>query len=230
MDFIRPAHRKQSTLFPEVLDDYIDANHPVRFIDAYIESLDLFELGFTHTQLATTGRPPYRAQELLKLYVYGYLHGLRSSRALERETQRNVDLMWLLGKLQPDFKTIANFRKDNTKPLQAVCAEFLVLCKRMGVFGGQLIAIDGSKFEAVNHSSRSYSRKGIEEALAELNEQLAHWLRQMDREDREEIAEQSGQPISEKINALQAQKAELHALRDRMDDDELPGGWLTYGS
>jgi transposase len=227
MDYLRPANRKQSTLFPEVLDDYIDANHPVRFIDAYIESLDLFELGFTHTQLATTGRPPYRAQELLKLYVYGYLHGLRSSRALEHETQRNVELMWLLGKLQPDFKTIANFRKDNTKPLQAVCTDFLVLCKRMGVFGGQLIAIDGSKFEAVNHSSRSYSQKGIELAIAELNEQLRRWLEHMNRADREEIAEQSGQSMSEKISALQAQKAELQALRDRMRDDELPGGSLT---
>lgn len=227
MDYVRPANRKQSTLFPEVLDNYIDAEHPVRFIDAYIESLNLFELGFTHTQLASTGRPPYRAQELLKLYIYGYVHGLRSSRVLERETRRNVELMWLLGKLQPDFKTIANFRKDNTKPLQAVCVEFILLCKRMGVFGGQLIAIDGSKFEAVNHSSRSYSRKSIEQAISELNEQLADWLGQMDRTDQEELAVQPEDSMTEKIKALQAQKSELEALRDRMHGEELPGGSLT---
>ena len=227
MDYLRPAHREQATLFPEVLDDYIDQNHPVRFIDAYIESLNLAELGFTHTQLAATGRPPYRAQELLKLYVYGYLHGIRSSRSLERETRRNVELMWLLGKLTPDFKTIANFRKDNSAPLQVLCAEFIVLCKRMGVFGGQLIAIDGSKFEAVNHSSRSYSQKGIEQALAELNEQLAHWLGQLDQADRDESIDKVEESMSKKIEALLNQKAELEQLRTHMQASDLPGGSLT---
>lgn len=223
MDFIRPANREQATLFPEVLDDYIDPDHPVRFIDAYVDALDLKQLGFTHTQLATTGRPPYRAQELLKLYVYGYLHGLRSSRGLQREARRNVELMWLLGKLQPDFKTIANFRKDNTKALQAACAEFIALCKRMEVFGGQLIAIDGSKFDAVNHSSRSYSREGLEQALTAINEQLAEWLQELDQADREEPASDDKESMRQKIAALQAQKQQLETL----GEGEQPGGSLT---
>tara|TARA_A100001015_G_scaffold319784_1_gene443857 strand:+ start:1407 stop:2906 length:1500 start_codon:yes stop_codon:yes gene_type:complete len=227
MDYIRPAHRQQATLFPEVLDEYIDPDHPVRFIDAYIESLDLAQLGFTHTRLSATGRPPYRAQELLKLYVYGYLHGLRSSRALERETRRNVEVMWLLGKLSPDFKTIANFRKDNPMALQTVCAEFIVLCKRMNVFGGQLIAIDGSKFEAVNHSSRSYSRKGIEQALANINEQLGRWLGELDQADQQESKAGDPGSLANKIAALQDQKEELEHLRSHMQQKELPGGSLT---
>lgn len=173
-------------LFPATLDEYICPEHPVRFIDVYIESLDLVKLGFTHARLASTGRPPYRPQELLKLYVYGYLHKIRSSRALERETHRNIELLWLLGKLQPDFKTIADFRKNNTKAIKGVCAEFIVLCKRLDLFGGELVAIDGSKFEAVNHSSRSYTEKGLRRALDATDQKLQEWLDQLDQLDQED--------------------------------------------
>src|SRR5690554_4863419 len=152
MDYIQGADRYQIHLFPASLEEYVTPDNPVRFIDAYVESLDVEELGFTHAQLASTGRPPYRPQDLLKLYIYGYLHKIRSSRALGRETHRNIELLWLMGKLQPNFKTIADFRKNNTEPIKAVCTQFIVLCKKMELFGGELVAIDGSKFEAVNHS------------------------------------------------------------------------------
>ena len=227
MEYIRGADRHQSLLFPETLDEYVTGDNPVRFIDAYIEGLELEKMGFTHTRLATTGRPPYRPQDLLKLYVYGYLHKIRSSRALERETHRNIELLWLLGKLQPDFKTISDFRKNNTEPLKAVCSEFIVLCKRLDVFGGQLVAIDGSKFEAGNHSSRSYSHKGLEQALATTKERLQDWLEELERADRKEYDGHSGQEMAQKIAQLQTHKAELEQLRTQMEDSGQAGGSLT---
>lgn len=228
MDYIQGADRHQTLLFPETLDEYVGSDNPVRFIDLYVEGLDLVTLGFTHARLASTGRPPYRPQDLLKLYIYGYLHKIRSSRALERETHRNIELLWLLGKLQPDFKTVADFRKNNTEALKAVCSEFILLCKRLDLFGGELVAIDGSKFEAVNHSARSYTRKGVEQALMATDEQLQEWLEQLDQADRQEYSGgPSAQAIAEKITQLEAHRAELTQLRERMEDCEQTGGALT---
>src|SRR5947207_4209516 len=142
--------RSQTMLFPEALEDYVGAENPVRFLDAFVASLDLHVLRFAKARCADTGRPPYDPAALLKLYLYGYLHRMRSSRALEAECHRNVEVIWLVRKLAPDFKTIADFRKDNPKALKAVHRQFLLLCRKLDLFGGQLLAIDGSKFRAVN--------------------------------------------------------------------------------
>ncbi len=141
--------RSQTLLFPERLEDYIAAENPVRFLDAFVSSLNLHALGFGQARCAGTGRPPYDPAVLLKLYLYGYLQRVRSSRLLEAESRRNVEVIWLLGKLTPDFKTIADFRKDNLQPLQAVARQFTLLCRKLELFGGELLAIDGSKFAAL---------------------------------------------------------------------------------
>ena len=172
MEHNRGKDRRQSVLFPEIVDEYVSAENPVRFIEAYVESLDLLGLGFEHARVAETGRPPYHPGDMLKLYVYGYLNRTRSSRELEKATHRNVEVMWLLGKLQPDFKTIADFRKDNTEALKRVCREFTLLCKKLNLFGGELVAIDGSKFSAVNHNSRTYTKKKLQQLMKEIDEKI----------------------------------------------------------
>ncbi len=144
MDYIRGVTRNQVILFPETVEDYITEDNPVRFIDAFVSSLDLGELGFMRAQPAETGRPAYDPSDLLRLYLYGYLNRVRSSRMLERETKVNLEVMWLLGKLRPDFKTIADFRRDNLKAIKQVCREFTLLCRKLKLFGGELVAIDGS--------------------------------------------------------------------------------------
>ena len=145
MAYIRGVDRNEVLLFPECVEDYITEDNPVRFIDAFVESLDLVELGFVRATPADTGRPAYDPGALLRLYVYGYLNRARSSRMLEREARVNVEVMWLVGKLTPDFKTIADFRRDNLTALKRVCREFTLLCKKLELFGGELVAIDGSK-------------------------------------------------------------------------------------
>ncbi len=157
MDYIRGASRHQVILFPESVEDYITADNPVRFIDAFVTSLDMAELGFLRAQPAETGRPAYDPGDLLRLYLYGYLHRVRSSRMLERETKVNLEVMWLLGKLTPDFKTIADFRRDNLAAIKQVCREFTLLCRKLKLFGGELVAIDGSKFKAVNNRRRNFN-------------------------------------------------------------------------
>ena len=145
MGHIRGADRSEVLLFPEAIDDYSTEDNPVRFIDAFVSSLDLAQLDFTRAAPAATGRPAYDPADLLKLYIYGYLNRVRSSRMLEREATRNVEVMWLLSKLTPDFKTIADFRKDNLEAIKRVCREFTLLCKKMDLFGGELVAIDGRR-------------------------------------------------------------------------------------
>ena len=157
MPYIAGSNRHVVLLFPEALDDYITEGNPVRFIDAFVSSLDLADLGFARAEPAATGRPAYDPADLLKLYIYGYLNRVRSARMLERETQRNVEVMWLLSKLTPDFKTIADFRKDNLGAIKAVCREFTLLCKKLALFSGELVAIDGSKFRAVNSRKRNFN-------------------------------------------------------------------------
>jgi len=165
MGHISGIPRQQLVLFPESLDEYISADNPVRFIDAFVDSLDLAAAGFTHTTLAKTGRPPYDPRDLLKLYIYGYLNRMRSSRKLEQECQRNVEVMWLLGKLAPDHKTIADFRKDNRQAFKEVFKAFCLLCRELDLFGAELIAIDGSKFKAVNSSKRNFTQTNVKKYL-----------------------------------------------------------------
>lgn len=172
MRYVTGVDRNQSFLLPEMVDDYIKDDNPVRIIDAFVDSLDLVTLGFTHSAPKETGRFAYNPGDLLKLYVYGYLNKTRSSRQLESPTYRNIELFWLLRKLHPDFKTIADFRKDNTKAIKQVCREFTLLCKKLNLFGGELIAIDGSKFGAVNHNGRAYTQNKIGRLLKEIDEKI----------------------------------------------------------
>src|SRR5215475_9442443 len=157
MGCIHGAHRHEAIVFPERLDAYIAAENPVRFLEAFVDHLGLTRLGFQRATPTTTGRPAYNPADLLKLYLYGYLYRLRSSRRLEQETHRNVEVLWLLKKLRPDHKTIADFRKHHLKPLRQVCREFTMLCKQLDLFAGERVAIDGSKFKAVNAKARKYS-------------------------------------------------------------------------
>ena len=186
MSYIEGTSRYQSVLFPESLDEYITPDNPVRFLDAFVDGLRVEDLGFGHSVPEVTGRPPYDPRDLLKLYVYGYLNGIRSSRKLERECGRNVEVMWLVRKLTPDFKTIADFRKENRQAFEGVFRQFTVLCQGLDLFGGELVAIDGSKFKAVNSTDRNFSRAKLEKKLQEIDEKIEGYLQEMDRADQEE--------------------------------------------
>ena len=188
--FVSGVDRGQSTLLPEWLDDFIDESNPVRVIDAFVDALDLGELGFDGVIPEATGRPSYHPSLLLKLYIYGYLNRVQSSRRLEREAGRNVEVMWLLGRLVPDHKTIADFRKDNGPALRKVCARFVELCREMGLLTAASIAIDGSKFKAsVNNRDKNFTRAKVERRRAQLEESVARYLSQLDTADRQEPTE-----------------------------------------
>ena len=211
MNHRRGLDRSQTLMFPERLEDYIAPENPVRFLEPSWPTLDLHALGFAKAQVAATGRPPYDPAALLKLYLYGYLHRIRSSRLLEAECQRNVEVIWLLGKLAPDFKTIADFRKDNLKPLRAVSRQFMVLCRKLELFGGQLLAIDGSKFGAVNARDQNFNAAKLQELIERADARLAEYLEELDSAD---AAEPGGAALSKtelaaKIAALQ-EKQEWH--------------------
>lgn len=210
MGYIEGEDRKQSVLFPEVLEDYISEENAVRFIDVFIEELDLAELGFVKAIAKETGRPPYDPGDLLRLYVYGYLNRTRSSRQLEREAGRNVELMWLLGKLRPDFKTIADFRKDNAPAIKKVCWEFTLWCKRLELFGGELVAIDGSKFRAVNSSKRNFTQKKLRRVIKEAEGKIEEYLKQLDRQDQQESGQAglSAEQLKKKIEQYQQRRAQ----------------------
>jgi transposase, IS4 family len=182
MEYIRGINRKQSILFPELIEDYVEDNNPVRFIDAFVANLNLKDLGFQHAELEETGRPPYDPADMLKLYIYGYLNRIRSSRSLEKECKRNLELMWLLKKLAPDFKTIADFRKDNCDSIKKVCKEFTFLCKHLDLFGGELVAIDGSKFRAVNSKKRNFNEAKLKKKLKEIDEKIDRYFEEAGRE------------------------------------------------
>jgi transposase len=200
--------RNQTLLFPESLDDYITPENPVRFLDAFVQKLDLHALGFNKAKVAETGRPPYDPADLLKLYLYGYLHRIRSSRRLEQETHRNVELIWLLGHLHPDFKTIADFRKDNLKGLKAVCRQFTILCQKLELFGGELIAVDGTKMRAVNSRDQNFNESKLQELIARADARLAEYLTQLDQSDATEAQPPvaSRAELEEKIAALEEKR------------------------
>lgn len=186
MPHITGQNRDQITLFPESIDSYVDKDNPVRFIDAFVDNLPLKELGFYLAPEFGEGRPGYHPADLLKLYVYGYVNKAQSSRDLRNEARRNVEVMWLLKRLTPSFKTIADFRKHYKKPIQEVCREFTVLCKKLDLFGGELIAIDGSKFKAVNSKKRSFTETKLKGIIQDIDRQIAEFLARLDNADMSE--------------------------------------------
>ena len=213
MGYIYGANRHEVILFPERLDDYIAEDNPVRFIDAFVDELDLAACGFHRAVPAVTGRPGYAPGDLLKLYLYGYLYRLRSSRRLEQETHRNVEVMWLLKKLRPDHKTIADFRKNNLKPIRQVCRTFTLLCKKLDLFGAELVAIDGSKFRAVNAKERNFTQDKLTKLIAQIDERVEAYLKELDRsddqDDRGTVGGAQAEALEAKIEALKQRQAAL---------------------
>jgi transposase len=184
--FVEGLDRGQETLFPETLEDFVDENNAVRVVEAFVEGLDLGTLGFGGVDPKATGRPSYHPSVLLKLYIYGYLHRVQSSRRLEREAGRNVEVMWLTGRLVPDHKTIADFRKDNGPAIRKVCAQFVALCRQLGLLTKASVAIDGSKFKAVNNRDRNFTAAKMKRRMAQIEESVARYLHQLDSADRQE--------------------------------------------
>jgi transposase len=220
MDYIEGTNRDQTLLFPESLDEYVSENNPVRFIDAFVESLDLQALGFKHAVLQETGRPPYHPSVLLKLYVYGYLNRIRSSRLLEKEAHRNVEVLWLTGKLAPDHKTIANFRRDNRKAIREVCRAFTRFCRELDLFGGELVAIDGSKFKAVNNKGRNFTERKLKRAMKDIEKKIDAYLDELDENDANEPDEHkpTAEELKEKIQRLKERLKEHKGFKKRMED------------
>jgi transposase len=217
--FVEGADRGQSTLLPECLDDWIDETNPVRVIDALVDALDLAELGFEGVEPSATGRPSYHPSALLKLYIYGYLNRVQSSRRLEREAGRNVEVMWLLGRLVPDHKTVADFRKDNGRAIRKVCARFVELCREMGLLAKASVAIDGSKFKAVNNRDRNFTRAKVERRRAQLEESVARYLSQLDTADRQQPSEALAAKttrLKDKLAKLGEEMRRLKGLEARM--------------
>jgi transposase len=212
--FIEGENRQQSTLFPERVDDYIGEDSPVRVIDYFIDKLDISGLGFK-AEPASTGRPGYHPRTLLKIYVYGYLNQVHSSRRLEREAQRNVELMWLTGRLAPDFKTIADFRKDNGEAIRLVCREFVMLCRKLNLLTDTLVAIDGSKFKAVNNRDKNFTKAKMKRRLAEVEASIARYLVELDAADAAAPPEEK-RSLKEKIAALEEEMDRLKKLEVRM--------------
>jgi transposase/macrodomain Ter protein organizer (MatP/YcbG family) len=220
MGFVQGVHRDQLVMFPESLDEYVGDDNPVRFIDAFVDSVDLRALGFKRAVPAETGRPPYDPGVLLKLYVYGYLNRVRSSRKLEREAQRNVELMWLLGKLTPDFKTIADFRRDNGQPIRAVYREFTQVCRGLGLYGGELVAIDGSKFKAVNGRDRNFTKGKVDRLNKRADKKIERYLQELDEADEEEQDSEkpTAEELREKIEWLKGRKKVYAEVQRQMEE------------
>ena len=214
MSYIEGQPRRQKILFPDVIDDYIRDDNPVRFIDVFVDSLDFKELGFKYSDTKETGRPPYNPADMLKLYLYGYLNRIRSSRRLEKETHRNVELMWLLKKLAPDFKTIADFRKDNKRAIRGVCKQFILFCKGLDLFGCELIAIDGSKFKASNSKKRNFNERKLKRKLMEIEDKVEEYLIELDENDRVErdVPYPDKEELEKKIDELKERKDEYNKL------------------
>src|ERR1700676_744645 len=192
--FVEGADRGQCTLFPECLEDWIDEDNPLGVIDVFVDELDLADLGFYGVDPEATGRPAYHPSVLLKLYVYGYLNRVQSSRRLEREAGRNIEVMWLTGRLAPDHKTIADFRKDSGPAIRKVCTRFVALCRKLGLLTTATVAIDGSKFKAVNNRDKNFTRAKMERRLAQIEESVARYLSQLDTAD---LQEPNGSPRCE---------------------------------
>jgi transposase len=222
MGYIIGADRHQITLLPESVDDYVAEDNAVRVIDAYVDSLDLEQLDFTKKEPCETGRPPYAPQTLLKLYIYGYMNRVRSSRRLEAETRRNLEVIWLLGKLSPDHKTIANFRRDNAAALKGVFRDFVKLCMGLGLYGRELAAIDGSKFKAVNSTDRNFSVTELNERIKRLTARIDEYLRQLNKADaaEESNTERTPDEIKEIVQRLSTRKTTYESYLKEMKSGE----------
>lgn len=221
MPHIGGESRDQVMLLPEVLDDYVGEDNPVRFIDAFVEGLDLGKLGFGKTTPSNTGRPAYHPGDLLRLYIYGYLNQTRSSRRLERETRRNLEVIWLMRKLTPDHKTIADFRRDNLEAIKRVCREFSMLCREMGLFGGELIGVDGSKFKAVNGKERNFTRKKLAGLIRRVDQKIDEYLKRIEEADKEEGEEKgvTTEELKEKIAAMGKRMERYKELEKRLEKE-----------
>ena len=213
--FIEGEDRNQATLFPERLDDYVGEDHPVRVIDVFIDDLDVSGLGFK-AEPAATGRPGYQPKMMLKLYVYGYLNRVQSSRRLECEAQRNIELMWLTGRLAPDFKTIADFRKDNGEAIRLVCREFVMLCKKLDLLSNKLVAIDGSKFKAVNSRDKNFTRAKMKRRLESVESSIERYMQHLAEADQNEPAVDDAKTLQKKVTKLREEMARLKKLEVRM--------------
>src|SRR5450432_4142466 len=202
--FVQSEERTQDSFLPNRLEDYVGGENPVRVIDVFVEELDLSKLGFAGMQPEVTGRPAYHPSTMLRIYLYGYLNRIQSSRRLERETQRNVELMWLTGRLMPDFKTIANFRKDNGPAIRGACRQFIVLCRQLNLFSEAVVAVDGSKFKAVNNRDRNFTSAKVQKRMEQIEASIARYLSALDTADREDAATALNKPgkLKEKIEAL----------------------------
>jgi transposase/IS5 family transposase len=219
MTHILGFDRCQLSLLPEAIDDYVGSDNPVRFIDAFVDELDLAGVGFTRVTPKATGRPGYAPGDLLKLYIYGYLNRVRSSRRLEAECHRNIELIWLLGGLKPDFKTIADFRSDNRAAFRSVFRAFVVLCRRLDLFGRELIAVDGTRIKAVNNKDRNFTKGSLEKFIAAADEKLDDYLRRLDAGDIEEAGKCGSRVknLAAKIEALRKKRNAYEALRKRIE-------------
>jgi transposase len=205
-------------LFPEALDDYVSNDNPVRFIEAFVDNLNLLELGFSRAAPAHTGRPAYSPADLLKLYIYGYLNPIRSSRLLEKESHRNLELIWLMRKLTPDFKTIADFRKDNAEPIKKVCRELTLLCKRLELFSGEMVAIDGSKFKAQNNKKRNFTSEKLDKAIKQIDQKINDYLDQLDEADQQEaeMKAPTAERLKEMIEQLRTRKENYQQVEKQL--------------
>lgn len=225
--FIEGEDRTQSVLFPERLDDYIGEDNPVRVIDAFVDELDLAKLGFDGVHAEDTGRPGYHPATLLRLYIYGYMNRVQSSRRLERETQRNLELIWLTGRLSPDFKTIADFRRDNGPALRRTCAQFVSLCRSLKLFAEAVVAIDGSKFKAVNNTDRNFSERKLQARIEQLENSVGRYLEELDRADREpsRVTEARIAHVKHKIRSIRSRMKELASLEEQIRNS--PDGQIS---
>ena len=214
MKHIQGISRAQPLLLPSCVDDYVGPDNVVRFIDAFVESLDLVAAGFDRAFPNATGRPGYDPSDLLKLYIYGYLNRVRSSRRLEAETHRNLEVIWLMRQLQPDFKTIADFRRENKTSFRKIFREFVVMCRSLDLFGTELIAVDGTRLKAVNSGQRNFTKAKLAKAMAESDERLARYLKQLDDADKDDTTPPARvDNLEEKISAIKERRARLEAHR-----------------
>jgi len=216
--YVEGEDRSQATLLPEYLEDYIAEDNPVRAVDAFVEELDLKALGFEGADPAVTGRPSYHPAVLLKIYIYGYLNRIASSRRLEREAQRNVELMWLTGRLAPDFKTIADFRRDNGVGIRNVCARFVQLCRELKLFSQAIVAIDSSKFKAVNNRDRNFTPGKVDKRQQQIEQSIERYLAALETADRTQPAEVEAKTerLQEKIATLREQMQRMDAIREQL--------------
>ena len=217
--FIEGEDRRQATLLPDCLEDYVSDENPVRVIEAFIDELDLKALGFEGVVPEVTGRPSYHPATLLKIYLYGYLNRIPSSRRLERETQRNIELMWLTGRLMPDFKTIADFRRDDGPAIRAVCTQFVTLCRQLHLFTKAIVAIDGSTFKAVNNRDKNFTTAKVEKRMEQVEASIARYLDALERADHEDsdVAEDKTSRLKEKVEGLKRQMQSLKEMQKQVD-------------